>query len=247
MMGLTNCSEQCVNLVSDPDNCGGCASRCGSGLCLGGMCQQQGVGHVVVIGHDYVVNRSGMNNLIGNAVLLSGDDPVSVLAYEGAATPGAITGTNSAIDQVAGARGRRWVRQVVQAGDVVARLPSADSLLIYAQQGASDATLLQLGVDWGPTLQTFVNSGRTVVLLDGPSMNNAGTYQILTTAALFAATARADVTGQTLTVVAGGDAVAVRVPRTYRAEMSSVAFTTLEAVKVVQTMAGDAVVIHKFF
>jgi hypothetical protein len=78
-------------------------------------------------------------------------------------------------------------------------------------------------------------------------MNNAGTYQILTTAALFAATARADVTGQTLTVVAGGDAVAVRVPRTYRAEMSSVAFTTLEAVKVVQTMAGDAVVIHKFF
>ena len=34
-------------------------------------------------------------------------------------------------------------------------------------------------------------------------------------------------------------------PRTYRAEMASVAFTTLEAVKVVQTMAGDAVVIHK--
>ena len=55
MMGLTNCSEQCVNLTDDPDNCGSCANRCSSGLCLGGVCQQQGVGHVVVIGHDYVV------------------------------------------------------------------------------------------------------------------------------------------------------------------------------------------------
>jgi hypothetical protein len=136
---------------------------------------------------------------------------------------------------------------VTQAGDLTTRLTTADTLLIYAQQGASDATLLQNGVDWGATLRTFVNSGRTVVLLDGPSMNNSGTFQILTAAMLFTATGRMTVTGQTLSVVAGGDAVAVRVPRDYRAEMSSVAFTTIEAVKVVQTMAGDAVVIHKFF
>ncbi len=56
-----------------------------------------------------------------------------------------------------------------------------------------------------------------------------GTFQILTTALLFTALGRTEVTGQTLAVVAGGDAVAVRVPRTYRAEMASVAFTTLEA------------------
>ena len=96
-------------------------------------------------------------------------------------------------------------------------------------------------------MTTFVNSGRAVVLLDGPSMNNMGTFQLLTSAMLLTATGRTDVTGQTLTVVAGGDATAVRVPRTYRAEMASVAFTTLEVVKVVQTMAGDAVVIHNIF
>ncbi len=150
-MGLTNCSERCVNLIDDPDNCGGCAIRCGSGLCLGGACQLEGVGHVVVIGHDYVVSRTGMNNIIGNSVFLSGDDPVTVLTYEGAASPESITGTNGAIDQVANARGRRWTRQVAQPGDVAARLATADTFLIYAQQGASDATLLQLGIDWGAT------------------------------------------------------------------------------------------------
>ena len=246
-MGLTNCSERCVNLTDDPDNCGGCAIRCGSGLCLGGACQLEGVGHVVVIGHDYVVNRTGMNNIIGNSVFLSGDDPVTVLTYEGAASPESITGTNFAIDQVANARGRRWTRQVAQRGDVAAGLATADTFLIYAQQGASDATLLQLGIDWGSTLRTFVNSGHTVVVLDGPSTNNMGTFQILTTALLFTALGRTEVTGQTLSVVAGGDAVAVRVPRSYRAEMASVAFTTLEAVKVIQTMTGEAVVIHKIF
>jgi hypothetical protein len=246
-MGLTNCSERCVNLVDDPDNCGGCATRCGSGLCLGGACQLEGVGHVVVIGHDYVVNRAGMNNIIGNSVFLSGDDPVTVLTYEGAANPQSITGTNSAIDQVASARGRRWTRQVAQRGDVAAGLATADTFLIYAQEGASDATLLQLGIDWGSTLRTFVNSGHTVVVLDGPSTNNMGTFQILTTALLFTALGRTEVTGQTLSVVAGGDAVAVRVPRSYRAEMASVAFTTLEAVKVIQTMTGEAVVVHKIF
>jgi hypothetical protein len=245
--GITNCSERCVNLVDDPDNCGVCGSPCGSGLCLGSICQQQGVGHVVVIGHDYAVTRAGMNNLIGNSVFLSGEDPVTVLVYEGAATAPAITGTYAAIDQVASARGRRWIRQVVQAADVVARLPGADTFLIMAQHGATDAQLLQQDVDWGATMRTFVNSGRAVVLLDGPSPNNLGTFRMLATALLFNALTRAEVTGQTLTLVAAGDAVAVGVPRTYRAETSSVAFTTLEVVKVVETLAGDAVVIHKTF
>ena len=245
--GLMGCETRCVELATDPDNCGSCGNRCGSGLCSVGVCQQEGVGHVVVIGHDYVINRSGMNHLLGNAVNLSDVDPIGVLVYEGQASPAAIAGADAAINQVAAERGRRWVRTVGDSGDIIDDLQQFDVLLIYAQSGASDASLNGHGLLWAPSLATFLMRGKTVVLLDGPSPNNAGTFQILSTAGLFAATARADVTGQSLTLFNPGDAVALRVPRTYRAETSSVSFTTTEPAKVVTTLGGIPVVIHRTF
>ncbi len=35
---LVNCNEECVDLTSDYENCGGCANICTSGVCLGGTC-----------------------------------------------------------------------------------------------------------------------------------------------------------------------------------------------------------------
>jgi hypothetical protein len=247
MAGFTVCDNRCVVLATDPDNCGVCNNPCSSGLCASGVCLQQGAGHLVVIGHDYVVNRSGMNNLLGNAVFLSASDPVAVLAYEGHASPAAIAGTNFAIDQVAAERGRQWQRTVGSAITVATNLLNYDVLLIYAQESSVDQTLTDDGVAWDAAMTAFLTMGKTIVLLDGPSTSNAGTFQIVTTAGLLSATARIDVTGQTLTVVSPADAVSLRVPRTYRAEMASVGFTSTEPNKVVLAPGGAAVVIHRTF
>jgi hypothetical protein len=246
-MGFTPCVDRCVEVATDPDNCGACGSRCGSGLCAAGVCQQEGVGHVVVIGHDYVVNRSGMNNLLGNAVFLSAGDPLKILVFEGEASPGAMAGTDAAINQVAAERGRRWGRTVGTGATIMQDLAAYDVLLIYAQHGSNNATLIARGVNWALALNNFVMAGKTVVLLDGTSPNNNGTFQILASAGLFLTTARADVTGQTLQLANPADALAPRVPRSYRAEMTSVSFTTLEPGKVVTAPGGAPVVIHRTF
>jgi hypothetical protein len=245
--GQIACSNRCVVLATDPDNCGGCGTRCGSGLCAAGICLQQGAGHLVVIGHDYVVNRSAMNNLLGNAVFLSASDPVAVLAFEGHASAAAIAGTNFAIDQVAADRGRHWQRTVGNSISVANDLLGYDVLLIYAQEDSVDQTLNDAGLAWDAAMTAFLAQGKTVVLLDGPSTTNLGTFQIVRAAGLFMASGRAEVTGQTLTVASPADAVALRVPRTYRAEVSSVGFTTTESNKVVTTAGGAAVVVHRTF
>jgi hypothetical protein len=245
--GMAVCGALCVVLDRDPDHCGSCGNACASGLCMGGVCQSSGAGHLVLIGHDFVVNRAGMNNLIGNAVLLAAARPIAVLAYEGAARREVIDGANAAIDQVTAAAGRAWMRTIASAGQVPARLAANDVFLVYAQETTGDSALMQLGRDWSSALTAFLASGKTVVVLDGDSAQHGGTYQIVKAAGLIAVNARAPVTGQMLTVAAPGDAVALNVPRNYRAEMSSVAFDTAETVRVVAAPGGAAVVIHRIY
>ena len=244
---LQVCGARCVQTEEDPDHCGGCGNRCSSGLCVAAVCQAQGVGHLVVIGHDYVNNRPGMNNLLGNAILLAPTSPTAVLVYEGDAARAAIDGANVAINQVTSARGRGWTRTVASANEVVARLSQHEVFLIYAQDMTDDSGLIQLGQDWAAALSAFIASGKTIVLLDGDTSQHSGTYQILEAAGLFTANARIAVTGQSLTVVAAGDAVALNVPRSYLAEFTSVGFDTDDSVKVVETTTDLAVVIHRVF
>jgi hypothetical protein len=241
------CGGICLDPDGDPDNCGSCGNRCSSGLCTAGVCQAEGAGHAVLIGHDYVTNRTGMNNLIGNAVFLSAGDPVRVLAFEGDAQISAVLGANAAIDQVANERHRSWQLTPGNASMVMTNLAAYDILLVYAQHGSSDATLIARGTAWSTALDAFLTLGRTIVVLDGDSPNNGGTYQILSAANIMNVTGQTVVTGQSLTVFNPADALAPRVPRVYRAEMSTVRFTTTETAKVVTTMGGQPVVIHKTF
>jgi hypothetical protein len=244
---LVPCGGICIPVDNDADNCGSCGNRCGSGICTAGVCESQGAGHLVLIGHDYGVNRTGFNNLVGNAVLLTNASAAAVLVYEGGATAASISGTDQAINQVSAARNRPWTRATASSSDLPTRLGAYDTLVIYAQRGLSDAALIQLGHDWAMALDDFLNSGGTVVVLDGVSPNNAGTYQILTSAGLSAITARTVVTSENLSVISPGDAVAVRVPRTYRAEMTSVSFTTMDGIQIVRAMSGEPVVLHRTF
>jgi hypothetical protein len=239
------CGSECVSTANDPDHCGSCSNRCLSGLCVSGVCQARNIGHVVLIGHDYVVGRPGMNNLVGNGVFLAMGHPVRVLAYEGAAARSSVNGTNAAVQQVANDTGRSWARTIVSANNVVAELPKHDVLLIYAQEAVNDPTLLGLGALWKDALREFVAKGGTIVLLEGAHAHR-GTYQILSAADLFTARGRTDATDQTLSVVNASDALAPRVPRTYRGERSTVTFDTDETGAVVEA-SGRPVVLHLVF
>lgn len=236
----------CTVVDTDPDNCGRCGSRCG-GLCVQGVCQAQGAGHVVVIGHDYTSGRTGMNSLVGNAVFIAPRSPVRVLAYEGAASAASIRGTNAAIDELADSTGRRWSRTPASAASMTTLLPLHDVVLIYAQGDAADNALGDLGRQWAEALKEFVDAGKTVVLLDGASSSNTGTFRVLEAAELFKARSRTDATGELLIVTSPGDAVANQVPRRYRGEESTVGFDTTGQNVVVTTAAGAPVVIHVVF
>jgi hypothetical protein len=51
---LFNCSEQCVDLMNDPENCGSCAKICASGVCNMGEC-------LVCAAEETVCNRACVN------------------------------------------------------------------------------------------------------------------------------------------------------------------------------------------
>ena len=244
------CGQQCVNLATDPDNCGSCGTPCTNGLCSSGQCEAAGTGHAIVIGHDYFRNRPDINRVLGNAVFLWPVNPVRLLVYEGSANATAIAGANAAIAQVAGATGRQSVRTAAAAADVPNLLASTDVFLIYGQELADDATLLQLGSDWSVALVAFVNSGGTVVLLDGAYLGNSGTCQILAQAIPFQIARGVSVTGDACTVVARGDALATGLPKTYLCEKNSTSFVVTDSSANVMPVVQDVdqtVVVRKLF
>jgi hypothetical protein len=241
---LVGCGNQCVDLSSDPDNCGMCGTVCSSGICITDECLGGMTGHVIVIGHDYVDSREGMNRLVGNSVFLATGASVDVLVYEGDATDGAIAGTDAAIDQVSAETGRSWVRTLAaSASDVTSMLTSNDVLVIYHQEGSTDGALDALGTMWQTELDLFVSVGGIVVLMEGGG-THAGTYQILETAGLFSASSRAVVASPILSVVDAGNAIALGVDNPYLGEDTTVEFTTSETTVVVESSNGP-VVIHK--
>jgi len=241
---LVRCGGLCIDVMgSDPDNCGSCGNRCGSGICIDGTCVDAMAGHVVVIGHDYARSRVGIRRVAGNGIFLAPGAPVEVLVYEGDATMQSIRGVDRAIDQVATERGRAWVRDVAMRTQFLLQLDKADVLVIYPQADTADALLTDLGTEWSVGLASFLRRGGVVVSFDGLG-SNGGTYQILQAAGQFVATARTEVTGDSLSVVAPGDAVALGVPLSYMAEMSTVRFDTMESRVVVQHVDGP-VVVHR--
>jgi hypothetical protein len=239
------CVGRCVDIYTDPDHCGDCNNRCISGLCNNAKCSIKTPGHLVVIGHDYVEGREGMNNLVGNAVFLAPSTLVKVLVYEGRSSPTAIQGTNRAVDQVAASRGRSWERTKARPANVPALLGTVDVFLVYAQADETDAGLQALGKDWSAALKNFIDAGKIIVLLEGAHAH-AGTFQILSEAGLFAATGRTPVTSQILTVQSPGDSIATQVPGFYLAEMSSVEFETSETTVVVRAQTKPVVIHHVF-
>ncbi|NOY93578.1 MAG: hypothetical protein GXP55_20530 [Deltaproteobacteria bacterium] len=242
--GLSLCAGRCVDLTSDPSHCGRCGGFCTSGICVDSSCESATGGHLVVVGHDYRNARRDMNRLVGNGVFLAPGAPVRVLVYEGDSRASSLTGVDRAIDQTAVARGRTWTRSVASLGEVPLLLADADVFVVPSQQDAPDAALVKAGEQWGRALRSFLERGGVVVLMDGGSMVNAGTWQILDVAGLFSASGIVDVSLANLSVVARTDGVALGMPAMYRGERSSVRFLTTEGTVVVEHPEGP-VVIHR--
>lgn len=232
-----------TDYMADPANCGTCGNVCGSGLCYSGVCADATAGHVFVIGHGYATSNPALDRVLGNAVFMHEKNPVKVLAYAGTAPSALVTGTNSAIDRQATARGRTWQRtQVTSSADVAFQLPNVDVFVVYAQPLQTSLYLNYLGDEWGIYLQQFTRRGGVVVVLDTAS-TNVGTAEVLTRTGLMSLTGRTAVTGNAFIGVAE-DAGAVRMPLMF-ATSSSVGWAPSNWTNVASSDAGQAIVIHR--
>lgn len=238
------CGTACVQLDSDPDNCGACGRVCATGLCSMGMCTGALAGHLVVIGHDYEVNRAAMDRVLGNAVFLSSSASVRLLGYEGTASAGSIAGVRRAVSSVASTMGRAvtWTA-ATDPSAVSAQLRTTDVFLIHAQAGSTDAEIASLGVAWSLALSTFLDRGGVVVVLDVMAPH-PGTWGVLAAAGFLSVDHLEDATSSTVSVIAPWDGVVIGVPLTYRAERTSVRFIGAD-LPVVARDASGPIVLHR--
>jgi hypothetical protein len=242
----TACGTTCVNLFTDPNNCGACGTICPDGVCNNKHCETAGTGRVILIGHDFYSHRASMDFVLANAVFLWPLPSVRLLVYVGTADATAVAAADAAIAWRAAAMNRSCERIETTDTNLPTDVMDSDVLLIYSQVGAIDADLEHLGADWHTALNGFVTNGGTVIVLDGGSQSNAGTYQILKEAGLINLTAQTSVSGKTCTVAARGDSLAAGLSQSYLCDPNSVNFTGSEAASVVEA-DGASVVIHKVF
>jgi len=209
------------------------------------------VGHLVAIGHDYMLSHAMMRRLLGNAIFMTPGNPVEVMAYAEHSDNGP-TGQAARVDlsisMEAAFRGRTWQKtSAPDAQFVVDHLIGHDVLLIYRQSEADDAELESAGGLMADVMTAFLWQGGTIVFTDGPGAG-AGTYVVLDVAGLFSCDGIATVSGGTAEIVDFGDAVALGMSDSYLASSDSVSFDTAEGQVVVADQETSApVVVHKIF
>ncbi|HUS63495.1 MAG TPA: hypothetical protein VMZ28_03090 [Kofleriaceae bacterium] len=242
---LVECRDECVDLSSDPRNCGGCGVVCDSGICVEGTCDDDAAGHVVVIGHDFGVQNGALERVLGNAVFLAVDASPQVVVYTERATPGAVIRAGRAIDQYASAIGRSWTPITATGADAVpSLLATADVLLVHAQPSATADQVSAIGVAWQEELTALTARGGVVIVLDGG--HDGGAHELLAPTGLFAASQTTEVSGEVVSVAATNDAVAIGVPLHYLAPSRSISFALdVPGIDVVRAASGLPVVVHR--
>ncbi len=235
--GLVACGRSCVDLAFDADNCGACGNRCDTGLCEAGVCQRGDIGHWVLVGHDYGHGRTDQNRIVGNSVFLARGAVVDVVVYSEGSDAAEVENVYAALDEVAAETGRSWEVGVYEDGRLADALVDRDVLLVVDQEGSTGDEIEALGAEWVEDLDRFLRRGGVVVVTDGSE-----THRVLVGAGLADIASATPVSGERVDVVGGADAVAGGMPRSYRAEETSLAFET-ELPAVVSAGAGP-VVLH---
>jgi hypothetical protein len=255
--GLTPCDGVCVDLTSDPNNCGVCHRVCASQICTASNCVGTTPGDLLFIGHDFQTTAAGtaQARVLSNAVFLAQQTNLSVLSYEKYADAAAIARIHNIVTSSAPSGRTLTLTSTTNDGDVAAlNFIDFQVLLIADQPNAQgDVDLGALGASWAPTLARFTQLGGVVVVLDG----GGGAHQmpaLVTATGLLTVTSDAPLaTGTPLQVAAAGDALAVGVVNPYGAGVHSVSIVTEPAagnVVYVVVEPNDAgprppVVVHK--
>lgn len=227
---LVNCSNACVDLNSDSDNCGRCGKACPSGICQGGACVGAQAGHIVNICMNFreVAQYSQPTTLLGNAVFLSMESPVKILAYSQYADSAVTTRVNAVIDWAARARGRSYQIATITDPDLVNRQlkkPDFDVFLVYDQKDAPTGTLGAYGTQWNKTLESFSYVGGVIVALDG----NTGVKEmpeLLTNASLLSTSGHSGVSRTQVYNISPGNVIGANVVSPFMAPRDSCVFTT---------------------
>ncbi len=120
-----------------------------------------------------------------------------------------------------------------------AMLPGHDVLLIPEQKNASSSQLMNIGIAWATTLQTFLDRGGVIIQCD---FN--GKYGIMTGSGLMSISSSTNCTNTTVTVTDPYNEIAQGVSSTYTALDGSSYYSTTEGTVVVER-SGYAVVINK--
>jgi hypothetical protein len=257
---LVDCNGMCVDLTSDPDNCGQCNNVCASVICQMSMCVGTTAGGIVYIGHDYLTTNAGTSqaHVLTNAVFIPQNSPLKVLSYERYASANAVSRVKAIINNGAAIRGTTVkITSTITDTDIPTKLvfTAFQVLVVQDQSTAPAGAMATLGTSWAATLGTFTQAGGIVIVLDG----GTGVHEMpafSTATALLSVTADAPLaTGTQLLDVAPGDVVGVGVVSPYGAGKNSVTITTEAAggnvVYVIEQPVDGGpnvpVVVHKAF
>jgi hypothetical protein len=234
--GFTDCDGVCTDLENDANSCGMCGHVCPTGICVDGDCVGGVVGRVILIGHDYRQRNASETRLLGNAIALPPGSPVTVAVWKGTATMTHQNVITTAIDAAELAVGEDFDRIDV---DNLPVEPVAQVVLIMPQDGTA-AEAIAAGSAWAAPAAQFIADGGVVIAVGG---HNTVSEFVLIGAGLLDATYAITCTGDDLTIAAPTDALAAAVLSPYRAELSTSSYVAGRGIVVVESEAGDAVVI----
>lgn len=169
---LLQCGTSCADPNTDAMHCGSCFVECASGLCQAGLCSGSLPGHVVLM--CTTLRQARQNHpqtvLFGNAAFMSSSSLARILTYAEYADPTAEERVAQALDWEAANRGRQYVTTVA---GTQSDLPSMltirdyDVLVVLDQPNAPTGELAGIGVALKTSLERFVASGGTVIVLGG--------------------------------------------------------------------------------